>query len=184
MRGSLSWPAFCRPFSPGADTIRRGNPSRRRLGRRRCRESRRSPRPAVSAHSARTFTFASASFVTTSCRNAAFFLVDSRRTTLASGRAIARMTPGTPPPLPTSARRKGSCGRKGRTVSAVAHVLHLGGGAIGDAGEVHVLIGFEEQVDVGREFGVLIFGKCERGLGGELVPEFIHFRTPSCSRAG
>lgn len=64
---------------------------------------------------------------------------------------------------------------------SVAHVLHLGGGAIGDAGEVHVLVGLEEKVDVGGEFGVLIFGEGQRGFGGELVPEFIHARVFSMS---
>ena len=79
---------------------------------------------------------------------------------------MASGMPGTPPPLPTSARRWGSEGRKGSRVSAFGDVQQLSLGAIGDSRQVHCLIRGQKQIQVPIEQRVLIRRKSGRRGGG------------------
>ena len=137
--------------------------------------SRNSEWPTSSARCSRTVDVRQPQLAPTACRrNAAFFFVASISTTRASGRAIASGIPGTPPPVPTSARRCGSFGRQRQDGQRVADVLHLGHGAVGDAREVHPRVGGQEQVEVAGEAVVLLGCEGRSGTGGEVGPEGVH----------
>ena len=62
----------------------------------------------------------------------------------------------------------------GQQGEGVGDVARLGVGAAGDAGEVHALVGREEQVEVAAELVGLPPVERATGAGGEVVPEVAH----------